>query len=56
MTPSEWLQANLSDVIVAVAVAGASLAGSTAAGAGTPSAATPEGGPMAHLKAGSQDG
>lgn len=27
MTPSEWLQANLSDVIVAVAQAGATLAG-----------------------------
>ncbi|WP_168710577.1 hypothetical protein [Mycobacterium intracellulare] len=35
MTPSEWLQANLSDVIVAVARAGATLAGSPAEAAAT---------------------
>lgn len=46
MTPSEWLQANLSAVVIAVAQAGASVAGSTSELSQTASA---------HLHAGLQD-
>lgn len=47
MTPSEWLQANLSAVIVALGQAGSTLAGSTTE-ANVTQAST-------HLQAGPQD-